>query len=166
MSAVYQNLIKLTQLWIWLIKWDYYVIIQILYRSYSVYTLRGDTVTMTRKDFLITALGGFLGAFLFGSLSDCTSNSTTPEVPEDPNQNTFTSTSNSGHTHTVTITRTQVENPPAEGINLTTSSSGAHTHTFSMSQAQLQSVNNGDQVTITDSLSDGHTHEYTIQKWF
>ena len=122
-------------------------------------------MAMTRKDFLRTALGGFLGTFLFGSLSDCSS-STTPEVPEDSNQRTFTSTSNSGHTHTVAITRAQVENPPAAGITLTTSSSGGHNHTFSMSQAQLQSVNSGSQVTINDSVSDGHNHQYTIQKWF
>ena len=36
----------------------------------------------------------------------------------------------------------------------------------SMTQQQLQSVNNGQSVTITDSQVSGHTHNYTITKWF
>jgi hypothetical protein len=35
-----------------------------------------------------------------------------------------------------------------------------------MTQAQLQTVNSGTAVTVTDSLVDGHTHDYVIQKWF
>lgn len=121
-------------------------------------------MTMTRKDFLKTALGGFLGAFAYLGLTGCSS-PTEPEIP-DTSQKTFTSSSNSGHSHTVSITRTQVENPPAEGITLTTSSSGGHTHIFSMNQQQLQNVNNGQTVTVTDSTVSNHSHQYQISKWF
>jgi hypothetical protein len=119
---------------------------------------------MTRKDFLKTAFGGFLGAFVYLGLTNCSS-PTEPEIP-DTSQNTFTSSSNSGHTHRVTISRSQVENPPAGGITLTTTSSGGHTHSFSMTQQQLQNVNNGQTVTITDSTVSGHSHQYQISKWF
>jgi len=122
-------------------------------------------MVMTRKDFLKTAFGGFLGALIYLGLTDC-SDSTGPEVQGDSNQKSFTSSSNSGHSHSVTITRAEIENPPANGISRPTSSSSGHTHTFSMSQAQLQAVNSGNQVTINDSVSDGHNHQYTIQKWF
>ncbi len=119
---------------------------------------------MTRKDFLKTAFGGFLGALVYLGLTDCSS-PTEPEIP-DTDQRAFTSSSSSGHTHTVTITRTQIENPPAGGITLTTSSSGGHTHSFSMSQQQLQTVNSGQTVTITDSTVSSHNHQYQISKWF
>ena len=121
-------------------------------------------MAMTRKDFLKTAFGGFLGALVYLGLTDCKS-PFEPEIP-DTNQKSFTSSSSSGHTHTVTITRAQVENPPAAGITLTTSSSGGHTHTFSMSQKQLQNVNNSQTETITDSTVSNHTHQYQISKWF
>lgn len=121
---------------------------------------------MTRKDFLKTAFGGFLGSLVYLGLTNCSSPAG-PEIPDpDTNQRTFTSSSSQSHTHTVTITRTQVENPPAAGITRTTSSSSGHTHTFSMSQQQLQSVNTGQTVTITDSTADNHTHQYQISKWF
>ena len=120
---------------------------------------------MTRKDFLKTAFGGALGAFVFMGLSSCKSPES-PDTPDDSSQKAFTSTSNSGHTHRITLNRSDIENPPAAGITRQTSSGSGHTHSFSMSQAQLQSVNNGNSVNITDSVSSGHSHTYTIQKWF
>ncbi len=122
---------------------------------------------MTRKDFLKTAFGGILGTLFYLGFENCAS-STTPETPggSNTNQKIFTSTSNSGHTHTITIQKSEVESPPAAGITRNVSSSGGHTHSFSMTQSQLQSVNNGGSVEITDSVSDGHTHKYTISKWF
>lgn len=120
---------------------------------------------MTRKDFLKTACGGALGALFFMGLTNCKSPAS-PETPNNPDQKTFSSTSSSGHTHTITLNRSEVENPPAAGITRQTSSSSGHTHTFSMTQTQLQSVNNSTQVSITDSVSSGHSHNYTIAKWF
>jgi hypothetical protein len=120
---------------------------------------------MTRKDFLKTAFGGALGALVFMGLNSCKSPES-PETPDDSNQKIFTSTSNSGHTHRITLNRSEIENPPAAGITRSTSSASGHTHTFSMSQAQLQSVNSGNSVNITDSASSGHSHQYTIAKWF
>ncbi|UCE40391.1 MAG: hypothetical protein JSV17_13135 [Candidatus Aminicenantes bacterium] len=120
---------------------------------------------MTRKDFLKTACGGALGALFFMSFNSCKSPAS-PNASDDANQKTFTSTSNSGHTHRITINRSDIENPPAAGITRQTSSASGHTHNFTMSQAQLQSVNSGNSVDITDSVSSGHSHQYTIEKWF
>jgi len=35
-----------------------------------------------------------------------------------------------------------------------------------MTQAQLQAVNGGSTVAITDSVVNGHSHTYSIKKWF
>jgi hypothetical protein len=120
---------------------------------------------MTRKDFLKTACGGALGALFFMGLTSCKSPEA-PHPPENNDQKTFTSTSNSNHTHRITLNRTDIENPPNAGITRQTSSSSGHTHTFSITQAQLQSVNGGGTIEITDSVSAGHSHKYTINKWF
>ncbi len=120
---------------------------------------------MTRKDFLKTAFSGVLGVLFYAGLSSCKSPAS-PQAPNNSNQKTFISTSNSGHTHSVKINRSEIENPPGAGITRQTSLSSGHTHTFSMSQAQLQNVNGGNKVEITDSVSSGHSHKYTIEKWF
>jgi hypothetical protein len=120
---------------------------------------------MTRKDFLKTAFGGALGMLVFTGLNSCKSPES-PDMTDDSSQKTFTSTSNSGHTHRITLNRSEIENPPANGITRSTTSASGYSHTFSMSQAQLQSVNTGNKVNITDSLSSGHSHSYTLEKWF
>jgi hypothetical protein len=60
-------------------------------------------MAITRKDFLKTAFGGFLGALVYLGLTDCSS-PTEPEIP-DTNQKNFTSSSSSGHTHQYQISK-------------------------------------------------------------
>lgn len=119
---------------------------------------------MTRKEFIKTGIGGFLGGILLWLGYGCSS-STSPELPDDT-QRSFTSSSSDAHTHTVTIQRSEIENPPQGGITRSTSSNAGHTHSFSMTQQQLQNVNNGQTVTVTDSTVSNHNHQYQISKWF
>lgn len=117
---------------------------------------------MTRKEFLRSIFGGIVSAAAMLAMARCNGN----ESPEMPGSRSFTSSSSQGHTHSVTLQQSEVQSPPAGGISRSTSSSSGHTHTFTMTQAQLQTVNSGTAVTVTDSLVDGHTHDYVIQKWF
>ena len=118
---------------------------------------------MTRKDFIKTGVNGFFAGVLVMLGFGCSSSS--PEMPDDSEQ-TFVSSVEEGHTHTVTIQKSEVENPPGGGINRSTTSGGGHTHSFSMTQQQLQDVKDGQTVTVTDSVSSGHSHQYQISKWY
>jgi hypothetical protein len=77
----------------------------------------------------------------------------------------FTSSSDQGHNHTITIQKTEIQAPPAGGISRQTSANG-HTHTFTMTEAELTNVKNGTPVVVTTSDSGGHSHNFTIQKWY
>ncbi|MHB8055753.1 MAG: hypothetical protein ACYDH3_10960 [Candidatus Aminicenantales bacterium] len=88
-----------------------------------------------------------------------------PSNPTNPDSKVFTSASTQGHTHTITIQKSEIDNPPAGGISRETSANG-HTHTFTMSQAELTDVKNGTAVTVTTADTNGHHHEFTIQKWY
>jgi hypothetical protein len=117
---------------------------------------------MTRKEFLKFVPAAAVGGALVLTFANCKSNEST----QLPDSKSFVGSTSQSHTHTVTIQRNDVESPPAAGISRSTSTSSGHTHTFTMTQEQLQAVNSGGTVTVTDSLVDGHTHNYVIQKWF
>jgi hypothetical protein len=119
---------------------------------------------MRRKHILGLGLLGALAAVLIVAGSACKSSTTAVNPPE---EKSFISTSTDNHTHGVQVTRLAIESTPADGYSHATSLVNSHVHTFTMSQAQLLSVKNGatvDIVTSTDST--GHTHTFTIQKWF
>lgn len=106
----------------------------------------------------------FLAATLcfWGSGCGSSDKSTPPSV----DSKTFTSSVDASHSHTVTLTRVEVDSPPALGIQRATSVSGSHSHTFTMSPSELAAVLNGTPVVVTTSLDSGHTHRFTIQKWY
>jgi hypothetical protein len=118
---------------------------------------------MTRKHILRWSLLGAMAAFLILAGPACKS-STTADNPL--TEKSFISTSSQSHTHGVTLWRNEIENPPAAGMARATSLVNSHIHTFAMSQDQLQSVKNGAKVDIETSFDSGHSHTFTIQKWF
>jgi len=116
---------------------------------------------MTRKSFFKAVL---VIAIVFAGIV-LTQGCNTPTTPSN-DSHTFSSSTDQGHNHMVTISKTDVENPPSAGISLQTSESGGHVHTLAMTQAELQSVKNGNTVTVTASNSSGHTHTFDISKWY
>jgi hypothetical protein len=74
-----------------------------------------------------------------------------------------TSTVALGHTHTVCVLSSDLSSPPSAGVTYTTSGPDP-THTVALTQAQLQSIQSGQSVTVTTSVANNHTHDFTIQK--
>ena len=85
-------------------------------------------------------------------------------VPVGQQNITVTSSVNAGHTHDVTISGADIENPPAGGKTVDTTYNGGHRHTITLTQQDYQTIKGGGEVTVTDSLSAGHTHTYVIHK--
>ncbi|HEY1691637.1 MAG TPA: hypothetical protein VGG39_05730 [Polyangiaceae bacterium] len=73
-----------------------------------------------------------------------------------------TSTVALGHTHTVCVPSADLSNPPSGGATYTTSGPDP-THTITLTQAQLQSIQSGQSVTVTTSVANNHTHDFTLQ---
>jgi hypothetical protein len=116
-----------------------------------------------RKCVLRWGVLGALAAFLIVGGSACKS-STTPQNP--PEEKSFISTSSQSHTHSVQVTRLAIESTPADGYSHATSLVNSHVHTFSLSQAQLQSLKDGATLDIETSTDNGHSHTFTIKRWF
>jgi len=115
---------------------------------------------MKRREFLHFAAGATV--LLGVAQAACKNTPTTPTVPDSM---VFTSSSDQGHNHTITIQKTEIQAPPAGGISRQTSANG-HTHTFTMTEAELTNVKNGTPVIVTTSDTGGHSHNFTIQKWY
>jgi hypothetical protein len=75
-----------------------------------------------------------------------------------------TSSVDAGHTHDVTISGADIENPPAAGKTIDTTYNSGHRHTVTLTQQDYQTIKDGGEVTVTDSLFGGHTHTYVIHK--
>ena len=81
-------------------------------------------------------------------------------------EKSFISTSTQGHAHDVKIWRKEIETPYDSGVSRATSLVNAHVHTFSMTQAQCLTVNGGATLDIESSVDSGHSHTFSIKKWF
>ena len=119
---------------------------------------------MTRKEFLKFSLGGLAGFGVLALWPGCSGSSST--TPPPTTGGTFTSSTVQSHNHTVTLTQSEVQSPPSAGIFRETSSSVYHTHSVTLSQADLESVNAGNTVTISTSVTSGHSHTFDFKKWF
>jgi len=75
----------------------------------------------------------------------------------------FTSTVDSGHAHQIGLFNADIENPPEEKIIETTSVSG-HTHTITLNRADYEAFKSGQQINVTTSVADGHTHAFRLGK--
>ena len=104
------------------------------------------------------------------SVGNVTPTATNPVVTSTPAATTstaditVTSSFDAGHTHDVTIRGSDIENPPAAGKTIDTTYDSGHRHSIVLTQQDFQSVKDGQEITVTDSLSGGHTHTYTIKK--
>jgi hypothetical protein len=81
-----------------------------------------------------------------------------------PGDITVTSSTASGHSHQVTISGADIDNPPTGGKTISTTDVNFHTHTITLTQQDYQSIKNGNEVTVTSSSSNGHTHIFVIKK--
>jgi len=97
--------------------------------------------------------------------SACASASSGAGTAETCNGLDPTSTVALGHTHTVCVLQSDLANPPAAGVTYTTSSPDPM-HMVTLTQAQLRSIQAGQTVTVTTSVANNHTHNFTIQPGF
>jgi len=116
-----------------------------------------------RKHIFRLGVIGALAAFFIVAGSACKSSETATDVLT---EKTFISTSSQSHTHGITMWKNEIENPPSGGMSRATSLVNSHVHTFTMSQDQLQQVKNGAKLDIETLVDSGHTHTFTIQKWW
>lgn len=135
----------------------------------------------TRREFLASATTTLL-LIPIVACSSSSSPSSSPSSPSSPGSpfdggacDGVESTSSlvSQHTHLLCVPTSDLESPPAGGATYTSSvapdplatgapDSGAHTHTVTLSQAQLSSVQAGQSVTTTSSISLEHDHTFLI----
>jgi hypothetical protein len=133
-----------------------------------------------RRQFLCTVLHTAAGATatlvltpILGACGSSENNNTTPTPTTTTNPTTpgcdgagATSTNTLGHTHTVCVPLADINNPPAAGNTYTTSAATfqgvAHTHQITLSQAQLTTLAKGGTVTVTTTIVESHTHDFTL----
>lgn len=122
---------------------------------------------MHRKTMIRLLVSGAAVLLLFaGVLNLACSSSKTPSTSSDI---TVTSTVTLAHTHQVTIKGTDIDNPPSadKTINTTeygTAGYGGHYHTITLTPQDYQTIKDGGTVTVTTSVVNEHTHDFTIKK--
>jgi hypothetical protein len=116
---------------------------------------------MNRREFIIRVGTALIAVPVALSLESCgNDNGDTPAPPGfDVN-----STVDLAHSHSVRILTSDLTNPPASGVVYTSSVSDGHTHTIALTQQQLTDINNGVSVPVVSSVTNAHTHGWTIQK--
>lgn len=69
-----------------------------------------------------------------------------------------------GHRHEVCVRDSDLASPPSSGVTITTSVSDGHTHTLVLAQAQLQALAAGSAVTLSTRVAEDHTHSVSLQR--
>jgi hypothetical protein len=134
-----------------------------------------------RRQFLCTAIKGATGATvtllltpLLGCKSENETTTPTPAPATTVNPTTpacdgagATSTYVLNHSHTVCVPLADINAPPAAGMTYTTSSASSdlvtsHNHQVSLTQAQLMSLAAGQTIVMTTSVSQSHTHDFSL----
>jgi hypothetical protein len=126
-----------------------------------------DVLTMLQKRLFSTMAIGLIVIML--SITACgnsgnASGTGTPTATISIGDITVTSSVNAGHTHDITISGADIENPPAAGKTIDTIYNSGHRHTVTLTQQDYQTLKDGGEVTVNDSLVAGHTHTYVIHK--
>lgn len=122
---------------------------------------------MCRKTTIrLPVIGAAVLLLVAGVLSLACSSSKSPSNSSDI---TVTSTVTLDHTHQVTIKGTDIDNPPSadKTINTTeygTAGYGGHYHTITLTPQDCQTIKDGGTVTVTTSVVNEHTHDFTIKK--
>lgn len=122
---------------------------------------------MCRKTTIrLPVIGAAVLLLVAGVLSLACSSSKSPSNSSDI---TVTSTVTLDHTHQVTIKGTDIDNPPSadKTINTTeygTAGYGGHYHTITLTPQDYQTIKDGGTVTVTTSVVNEHTHDFTIKK--
>jgi len=113
---------------------------------------------MSRKSLIgLLVLGVMLAVLLSAGVLSCGKSASPGDI-------TVTSSTASGHSHQVTISGADIDNPPTGGKTISTTDFNFHTHTITLTQQDYQSIKNGNEVTVTSSSSNGHTHIFVIKK--
>jgi hypothetical protein len=116
---------------------------------------------MNRRKFLIGLSIALIAGPATLSLKGCgKSSSENAAVPAD----SFSVTSSlvAGHTHNVVIPFADLATPPSGGKTYT--SDGSHQHQITLTQQQLTDINNGGTDSVTSTVVNNHSHEWTIKK--
>ena len=122
---------------------------------------------MYRKTIIrLLVCGAVVLLLVAGVLNLACSSSKTPSTSSDI---TVTSTMTLAHTHQVTLKGTDIDNPPSadKTINTTeygTAGYGGHYHTITLTPQDYQTIKDGGTVTVTTSVVNEHTHDFTIKK--
>jgi len=77
---------------------------------------------------------------------------------------TYTSSVVASHAHTFSINSDDFTTPPSGGDSGSTSQSAGHHHQVSVTSDQLASIGAGQSITVTTSLVEDHTHDFTFTK--
>lgn len=119
---------------------------------------------MDRREFLIGLGAALIVAPAAVVLGGCGKSSSDNTSAPSTQGTTFTIVSSVvfDHAHTVTILFTDLTNPTSPGI--TYQSDGSHVHQITLTQQQLTDINNGGTITVTSTVVNNHTHDWTIKK--
>ncbi len=80
-----------------------------------------------------------------------------------------TSTVSLNHTHQIRVKGSDVDTPPVADKTIDTTTYGTagyggHSHTVTLTPQDYQTIQGGGQVTVTTSVVESHTHDFTISK--
>jgi hypothetical protein len=120
---------------------------------------------MDRREFLIGLGAALLVAPAAFVLNNCggggSSSANNPPAPAA----TFSVISSVvfGHTHNVTMQFTDLTDPPSGGVTYV-SDGASHQHQIFLTEQQLSDISKGGTDTVTSTVVNNHTHDWTITK--
>ncbi len=127
---------------------------------------------LTRREFLGHAVEVTVGLVLVPfTITSCSSSSSESEVvrttsPTEPGCDGAGATSSvaEGHAHSLCVPAATLSGPPPEGVTLATTTSLDHQHEVKLTQAQLETIAAGGSVSVVTSVTNGHTHGFSIRR--
>jgi VCBS repeat-containing protein len=118
--------------------------------------LSTDT-TLTRREFTLESALAILAAVTI-TITACGDDDGSPASPSP--QGGATGTISANHGHTATITSAQLTAGGAVTLNI--QGNATHPHTVSVTAAQVGQIASRQQVTVTSTTEDGHSHTVTF----
>lgn len=68
------------------------------------------------------------------------------------------------HAHVVCVSAALLAHPPAEGAMIATTPASGHQHAIALTSAELAKIASNERVTVTTSVAQSHTHDFSITR--